>query len=319
MLYIGIDIGGTKCAAVVGNSDGKIFRKRKFESGNACNPFDIIDRYKEIIDDFFEEFNKDEFKAIGISCGGPLDSKRGIIMSPPNLPLWDSINIVELLNKHTGLPVYLQNDANACALAEWKVGAGKGSNNMIFLTFGTGLGAGLILNGNLYEGSSGMAGEVGHIRLTEDGPIGYNKKGSFEGYCSGGGIKNLAQIIISEKLRQGKAVEFCKSMEELNNITAKVVFEHAFLHDETAMEIVNICAEKLGRGLSVLIDILNPDCIVLGSIYQRAEVLLREKALEVIKIEALRESREICVIKPALLSEEIGDIASLMVAIVNCE
>src|SRR5690606_15592063 len=130
--------------------------------------------------------------AIGISCGGPLDSRRGVILSPPNLPGWDRIPVVEVFQQAFKVPVALQNDANAGALAEWLWGAGRGSHNMIFLTFGTGMGAGLILNGQLYSGTNDLAGEVGHIRLAPDGPVGYGKAGSFEGFCSGGGIKQLA-------------------------------------------------------------------------------------------------------------------------------
>ena len=109
----------------------------------------------------------------------------------------------------------MQNDANAGAIAEWKYGAGKGYNNLIFLTFGTGMGAGLILNGKLYSGTTDLAGEVGHIRLAEMGPVGFGKAGSFEGFCSGGGIAQLAQIKVREKLQMGEKVSFCESIDDL--------------------------------------------------------------------------------------------------------
>ena len=112
-------------------------------------------------------------------------------MSPPNLPGWDNIDIVKQIKTHFGVPVHLQNDANACALAEWKFGAGRGTKNMVFLTFGTGLGAGLILDGKLYSGTNDNAAELGHIRLDRFGPVGFGKTGSFEGFCSGGGIAQL--------------------------------------------------------------------------------------------------------------------------------
>ena len=111
--------------------------------------------------------------AVGISCGGPLDSKKGLILSPPNLPGWDNVPVTKLLSEALQVPAFLQNDADACAIAEWRFGAGQGCENMVFLTFGTGLGAGLILNGKLYQGASGMAGEVGHLRLFDNGHIGY--------------------------------------------------------------------------------------------------------------------------------------------------
>ena len=104
---------------------------------------------------------------MGISCGGPLDASSGVILSPPNLPGWDNVKIVQMIEEKFGVPCGLQNDANACALAEWRFGAGKGTKNMIFLTFGTGMGAGLILDGKLYAGTNGMAGEIRDPSATE--------------------------------------------------------------------------------------------------------------------------------------------------------
>ncbi|MBQ7292692.1 MAG: ROK family protein, partial [Clostridia bacterium] len=182
-MYIGIDIGGTKCAVVLGDSNG-ILKKVAFKT-EECKQ--TITKILDIAESFGTA------DAVGISCGGPLDSGRGVIMSPPNLPDWDNIPIVKLVSDRLGIPAYLQNDANACALAEWRFGAGRGTQNMAFLTFGTGLGAGLILNGRLVDGANGMAGEIGHIRLTDDGPTGYGKAGSAEGYCSGGGIARLGR------------------------------------------------------------------------------------------------------------------------------
>ena len=126
----------------------------------------------------FQGYN---LKRIGISCGGPLDSKKGMIYSPPNLPGWDKCLLQRYLQMKFGVETALQNDANACALAEWLMGAGRGTSNMVFLTFGTGMGGGLILNGRLYSGTNDLGGEVGHIRLAKDGPVGFGKAGSFEG------------------------------------------------------------------------------------------------------------------------------------------
>jgi len=255
-----------------------------------------------------------ECRAIGISCGSPLDEKKGIIMSPPNLVGWDDVHIVEMLEKRFGVPAYLCNDANACALAEWKFGAGKGTQNMIFLTFGTGMGAGLILDGKLYSGTNGNAGECGHVRMTEQGPVGYGKSGSFEGYCSGGGIKQIGQTVARELLQMGKRASFCESMQNLDEITAKSVAKAAHEGNADAIRVYDICAEKLGMGLSMLIDLFNPEIIVLGSIFERSEDLLRQKAEEIIKREALPMSASVCKIRPALLGDTIGDCAAVAVA-----
>lgn len=301
MRIIGIDIGGTKCAVVLGNEKGEILKKERFATTDRDATLDKI---------MSTVLSMGECDAVGISCGGPLDSKKGVIMSPPNLPGWDNVEIVKMINSRLGVPVFLKNDADACALAEWKFGAGKGSDNMIFLTFGTGLGAGLILGGRLYSGACDMAGEVGHIRLADFGPVGYGKAGSFEGFCSGGGIAQLGQTVAKENSQMGHPVGFADG-----EITAKSVADAAKNGDEEAIEVYRQCGRMLGKGLSVLIDILNPEKIVLGSIFVRSEELLRDEMQRVIEKETLYPSRRVCEIVPAGLGEALGDVAALCVAV----
>ena len=253
--------------------------------------------------------------SIGISCGGPLDAEKGLILSPPNLPKWERADIFTPLKKAFGVPVMLQNDADACALAEWRMGAGKGCQNMIFLTFGTGMGAGLILNGRLYSGTNNLAGEVGHIRLEKDGPMGYGKRGSFEGFCSGGGIADLGRRRAREALDKGNPPLFCQREEELADVSAKSIAEAMEQGDLLAAEIFDTVGEFLGRGLSLLIDILNPERIVIGSIYARQKEALEKRMMEVIEEEALKASAGVCRILPASLGEQIGDYAAVSVGI----
>lgn len=314
---IGIDIGGTKCAVMlarVSENDIEIIEKVKLKTDPGTDPLEIINGFCEIIDKLAP---KGEFEAIGISCGGPLDSRRGVIMRPPNLPKWDDIHITEILNKKYGVPVKLQNDANACALAEWMYGAGRGTENMVFMTFGTGLGAGLILNGKLYAGTNDNAGEAGHIRLSENGPVGFCKAGSFEGFCSGGGLKQLGYTLGLEAYQSGKCPAYFDPSVAPDGINAKTIADAADAGDETAIAVYRKCGEYLGRGLSVLIDILNPQCIVLGSIYKRSENLLADAAKEVIEKEALSLSSTVCKIVPAQLDENLGDFAAITVAVYN--
>ena len=305
--YIGIDVGGTKIALVRGTAEGKILQKVRFENNTDC---------KTALDRIVAEAKKlGPAEAIGISCGGPLDSRRGLIQSPPNLPGWDNIPITDLLQKATGIPTYLQNDANACALAEWKFGAGRGTENMIFLTFGTGMGAGLILNDSLYEGTNGNAGEAGHIPLAKRGPVGYGKVGSFEGFCSGGGLQRMAQARAKEAFAQNKIPSFCESPDQIDQITAKILAERALKGHKDALEIFRLCGTMLGRGLSILIDLLNPEAIVLGSIYTRVPTLLIPTMEEELNNQCLSPSRAVCRILPAALGESLGDVAALTVAI----
>ncbi len=303
-MKIGVDIGGTKCAVVCGDQNG-VKRKIRFETTSKDETIrNIVDAIREL----------GSGESIGISCGGPLDARKGLIMSPPNLIGWDNVPIVQILQDAFGVPAYLCNDADACALAEWKYGAGKGTENMIFLTFGTGMGAGLILGGRLYSGSCGMAGEIGHVRMSPFGPSGYGKVGSFEGFCSGGGIAQLGKTLALERLQRGEALPYCKNKDELGVITAKLLADYAREGDETALETYRVCGEKLGEGLSILIDILNPQTIVIGSVFARAEDLLRAPMERVLKREALAYSLGNCRIVPAALGEEIGDYAALAVS-----
>jgi len=317
-MLLGIDIGGTKCAIILGKIESedeiKIVDKTAMPTDKPV--FEMIEHLFDEADALLTKNNVsiDCISGIGISCGGPLNSKTGRILSPPNLLGWDNIPIVQITENRFNVKTYLQNDANAGAIAEWKFGAGKGYKNLIFLTFGTGNGAGLILDGKLYSGTNDLAGESGHIRLAEMGPVGFGKAGSFEGFCSGGGITQLAQIKVREKLQMGEAVSFCKNVEGLNNLTAKTVADAAFKGDALALEIYNVCGFYLGRGLSVLIDILNPEIIVLGGIYGRAKELLEPAMYKVIETEALILSYKTCKIVSAELGEKIGDMAALSLA-----
>lgn len=303
-MLTGIDIGGTKCAVLT--SDGEnIIERISFPTTNVTDTLSAI--YAAV-----EKVGCGD--AIGVSCGSPLDSERGVILSPPNLPGWDNIAIVRELTQRFSVPAGLENDANACALAEWRFGAGRGSKNMIFLTFGTGMGAGLILDGRLYRGTSGMAGEIGHVRMERFGPCGYGKAGSFEGFCSGGGIRQIGQTVAREKLQTGQTVGFCQSADDLDRITAKSIAEAATGGDADAIRVYEICGEKLGQGLSVLIDVLNPEKIVIGSIYERSGALLKTSMEAAIEREALAASRSVCRIAPAELGDSVGDFAAIVVA-----
>jgi glucokinase len=292
----------------------KILEKVQFATETHKGPDFAIDRLLKTSADLIYKFQDHNLVSVGISCGGPLNSKTGVIQSPPNLPGWDNVEIVRLFKQKFNVPVFLQNDANACALAEWRFGAGKGTRNMVFLTFGTGLGAGLILDGRLYAGTNDLAGEIGHLRLAEDGPEAYGKMGSFEGFCSGAGIARLAHEMIRDKLKNGVEVSFCKDESQVINITAKDLADAAANGDKLALEIFGISGRYLGIGLSLLIDILNPECIVIGSVYARNPQLFQPACNRMIETEALRPAHEVCRIVPAALGDEVGDYASLSVA-----
>lgn len=285
--YIGVDIGGTKCAVTLWEkgSETVLLNKIRFDTESCA------DTLKRIVGEV--KSMSEGVSAAGISCGGPLDSEKGVIMSPPNLPDWENVHITHAIEEAAGIPAYIENDANACALAEWRFGVGRGVKNMVFLTFGTGLGAGLILDGRLYRGTNDMAGEIGHIRLEGEGPEGYGKNGSFEGFCSGGGLKQLG----------GKS--------------AARIAEEAAKGDKEALSVISRSAAYLGRGLAIIIDMLNPEIFVIGSIYARNEKLFKSIAGEEIRREALPGAARACRIVPAKLGDSIGDYGALCVALLG--
>ena len=294
-MLIGIDIGGTKISIVLGTLEGEILKQVKFPTPRVLSQ--ALEQIFSSVDDLISTSSGQDIQAIGVSCGGPLDSRNGVILSPPNLPGWDEVEICRLLNMRTNRPCYLENDANACALAEWLWGAGVGCCNMVFLTFGTGLGAGLILDGRLYEGVSGMAGEVGHIRLAGNGPVGYGKAGSWEGYCSGAGISRLYKQLYG----------VCKDTKEICRLAGD--------GDGPALDVINRSARFLGLGISMLLDILNPELIVIGSVYARQEELFFNEMTGMVTQEALAINARDCRIVPSGLGETLGDTAALGVAI----
>ncbi len=307
--YLGFDIGGTKCAVILSDKSGNSIKdKIRFdtlvERGWQAIVDELISSAKEILSR--NNIPTEDVLACGVSCGGPLNSDTGVIMCPPNLPDWDNVPLADIVRNELGISCKVRNDADACALAEWQFGAGKGTKNMIFLTFGTGMGAGLILDGRLYSGTCGTAGEVGHIRLDADGPAAYGKAGSFEGFCSGAGIAAMAKKMLS--IYSGSTII------PRENVTAKTIADAAIKGDKLANAIYRRCGEKLGLGVSILIDILNPERIVIGSIYQRSGHLLAESMNETIKKEALEISAQCCKIVPAMLGDEIGDFAAIGVA-----
>jgi len=298
---VGLDIGGTKCA-VSRVRGGAVEEISRIDTRDFQTTFAALTEAARCV--------MQENPFFGISCGGPLDATRGVILSPPNLDAsWHGIEICRLLTARFGGRAALMNDANACALAEWRFGAGRGCSNMVFLTSGTGMGAGLILNGRLHEGASGDAGEVGHIRLAPGGPIGFGKAGSFEGFCSGGGIARLAAQI---------ARTFSASPPWLGTdgtTTARAIADAARGGDALALSVMNESGRRLGEALAILIDLLNPGRIVIGGHFPKTRDLLEPAMREALAREALPHSLAACRIVPAELGESIGSHGAIAVAV----
>ena len=287
---LGIDLGGTKTAVVLGDDSGTVHARAQFSTGT---PAETRRRIAEATAGFGRDFER-----VGVACGGPLDGARGRLLAPPNLPGWEGAELVSWFQSDLKRPVALVNDANAGALAEWRWGAGRGATDIVFLTCGTGLGAGIIANGHLLAGAGGNAGEIGHVRLTEDGPLGYGKPGSVEGWSSGGGIG-----------RQAVAAGWPADS------TAREVVAAADKGDPRALGLLEQAGAKLGRTIAILVDVLNPQVIVLGSLYVRARRHLEPALRRELAAEALPELLATCRIVPAELGENIGDLQALAAAL----
>jgi glucokinase len=315
-MIAGLDIGGTKCAVLLGEQlpdDLRVIERVEFPTLDT--PDATIEQLKKTLSELCKKHGCTAPDAIGISCGGPLDSKRGVILSPPNLIGWDNIPIVQIMSDAFSSPAFLCNDADAGALAEWTFGAGRGCEHMVFMTFGTGLGAGLILNGKLYTGTANFAGEIGHVRLEKHGPVGYGKSGSAEGFCSGNGIAQLAKTRVLEQLQSGKTTVLAANTGDAAKITAKDVSIAATNGDELSLSIFAEVGEQFGRVLAVLADVLNPELVVAGGVYMRAHQFMDDAMWRAIRREALPGTAQALHVLPSLLGEKIGDYAALTVAV----
>jgi glucokinase len=313
--WAGVDIGGTKTAVVLADAPPECLGRIEFATGQERGPEHAIASIKAGIRGLLTRAGAPpgDLSGIGVSCGSPLDPVKGLIQAPPNLSTWVDIPIVEILRKEFDCPVALENDANAGAVAEHRFGAGRGTRHMLFLTMGTGLGAGIVIDGKLYQGIIDAAGEIGHVRLTRTGPVGYHKAGSVEGWASGGGMAQIAAREAAAARRAGRTSLLLQNDAE-HRITARDVAEAAKAGDKLALKITNICGRKLGETLAILVDVLNPECIVIGGLAMRFGELVLKPARKWMRKEALGPSADACSIVPAQLSERIGDVAALCIA-----
>lgn len=327
-LAIGVDIGGTKIAVSLIDLSGKVADKRVFDTNVQRGPWQAVNGIIASIHDIVQRhrISLEETIGIGVACGGPLDHERGLILSPPNLPGWDRIPINEILHREFNLPVALENDANAGAVAEMLFGAGKERRergrpvkDLLYLTMGTGIGGGLILDGRLYRGITGSAGEVGHMKVVHNGPLcRCGRRGCLEAVCSGPSIARRAREAIEERMANsgtgdpGEVTSMVRLAEgDPLKITAKEVFDAARLGDELARHIVQETAEFLGIGLANLVNILNPEIIVLGTIATRVGDLLLGPVREVVAREAWEEPAGAVEIRGSSLGDYIGDYAAV--------
>lgn len=306
---LGFDIGGTKTACVEGTKDGDILQRVEMPT-HAVQPFDktfpgITKKASALLD--VARGAGRTICAISVSVGGPLRIDEGLLLDPPHLPGWHGVQLkARLREAFPGLPVVVEHDGNAGALAEFHFGLGKGRKDLrhlIFLTFGTGVGGGLIVNGQIVRGASDTAGEIGHWRLAEDGPLGFGKRGSWESFASGAGLVELAALMFPARWNHKTPI--------------RVVVEAMLADDTDALRVAAEAGKWMGRGLALLIDALNPQAIVFGSLGVALGERILAPARKVIAEEALPQAVAACEMAPCALGNSIGDVASLMAALMD--
>jgi glucokinase len=314
-VWAGVDIGGTKTAVVLSLTPPEILSRIEFATEPERGPKPAVARIKVSLHAMLaaQGLTPASLRAIGVSCGGPLDRNTGVVQAPPNLSTWIDVPIVDILAGEFACPTRLENDANAGALAEHRFGAGQGLHNIVFLTMGTGFGAGIVLNDRLYCGTTDSAGEIGHVRLTRTGPVGFHKAGSAEGWASGGGMAQIAASALRTARRTGRKTILLDD-REAHSVTAREVGVAALAGDAVARRIVTTSGKKLGMALAILVDLLNPECIAIGGLAMRLGELILAPARAVLAKEALQPAVAACRVVPAMLGERIGDVAALCIA-----
>ncbi len=314
---IGIDIGGTKLATVVADKDGNILQKVRKPTESEKGPGHAVQLLLEMVTEVLElaELRPEGISGIGVSCGGPLDTKTGIIYSPPNLPGWDALPLKEMIESEFHIPTTIENDANAGALAEARFGGGRGYDYVLYMTMSTGIGGGIVANGEIYHGANDSAGEVGHQILLPDGPLcGCGQYGCLEALCSGPAIARRAQEAITD---QPHTQILAHADGQIDGVRSEHVLQAAREGDALAIALVEETAYYMGWGIANLVNILNPQIVLLGTIAVAAGDLLLDPIRRTVTEMAMQRPLETVKIMPAELGDSIGDLAAISLVIGN--
>ena len=318
---VGIDIGGTKLATVVADSTGQILSKVRKPTLAEKGPEYALQLLFEMVRESIEQagLQQASISAIGVSCGGPLDTKTGVIYSPPNLPGWDALPLKAQLESEFQIPVTIENDANASALAEFRFGGGRGYGAVLYMTMSTGIGGGIVIDGQIYHGANDSAGEVGHQILLPDGPrCGCGKRGCLEALCSGPAIARRAQAAIQAQRAEGKASATTLlnlAGGHIEDVKSEYVLAAAQTGDALALQLVDETAYYMGWGIANLVNILNPDIVLLGTIAIAAGDLLINPIRKTVSEFAMTRPAEAVKIAPAQLGDALGDLAAIALVV----
>ena len=309
---IGIDVGGTNVKIALVNEDKIIYSnsvKKKKKMGYEYT----VNNIKQAIKDLMKETNTEakDIQGIGFDFPGQVDCKTGVVKLAPNIPGWVNVPIAQMIEEEFNIPTRIDNDVRCAALGELKFGAGRGCENFICITVGTGIGSGIVINGKVVRGASNAAGELGHIKLQmQGGPIcGCGDTGCLEAFASGPSIVAMAQ----DYIRGGKSTKFREmAAAEGGEITPYMVAKAAEAGDPVAKRIFEIVGEYIGIGLTSVINLLNPEKVIIGGGVAEAGDLLFDPIRRTIKERAMVVAGEAVEIVPAELGNSAGVIGASM-------
>ncbi|MCB1107639.1 MAG: ROK family protein [Chlamydiia bacterium] len=307
MNLIGIDIGGTKVSICLGDSDGTIRVSRRIETkslgGSETGLPILVEAIGHLLRD--ENLELEEIQGIGLAAPGPISTKTEKMLNPPNLPGWVNVPIVQYFREKLGRPVFMDNDANAGALAEWEFGGAKHVNNLVYLTMSTGMGGGLIIDGKLHQGGTDTGGEVGHFILDPKGPkCSCGLTGCFEAFCGGASVAHF----LEEALRKGQKTS-------IKSPNMKGLIEGIKGSDPFALEVWENYIDRLAQGIGILLQTLNPDAIILGTIATHNKELVMNPLKQALPHFAWGVPLKYCRIEPSQLGSDIGKLGALALAI----
>ncbi len=309
-MIVGVDVGGTNVVVgTVPEGGGPLYGLRKEPTAVSEGADGVVSQIVRMVDgsvnDTRATINAVGIDVVGVGMGapGPLDRQRGVVLTTPNLG-WRNFPLRDRVAAAVGLPTALENDANCAIFGEWWQGAAKGARHVIGLTIGTGIGGGIVLNGDIYHGTSDIAGEFGHMTIDPSGrKCGCGNYGCLEAYASGPAIAKRAL----EGLEVGEASDLPKYVDgDVSSLSAQVVYEAAHAGDAFAQEVVRETARVLGAGIGSLLNIFNPEVVVIcGGVTLAGDLLFVPLAAEV-KRRAFRAAVDVCRIVPGALPGTAG-------------
>lgn len=310
---LGVDIGGTKTIVAVADADGEIIAQERINTPREQGPASVLGETTSALRRLVEQTGVLDIKAMGIGCGGPLDRERGMILTAPNLPGWENLDLSGYFEGVFDAPVYLDNDVNLMALGEARHGAGVGVDYMTYFNIGTGIGGGIVIGGRLYRGC-GNAGEFGHQIILPDGPAcTCGKRGCLESLCSGTSIARRTREYLQMAGNSASLIlDLAGSMQA---VTAHHVAGAARAGDELALRIWHETGTYLGLGVANVISILNPRLVVLGGGVMEAGALLLELVRRTVQDRAMNQLAADAEIVTGQLGDQAGIVGAISLAL----